>query len=1191
MHILFLKATHKKNTWIPQYTKRDGTVVEGHYQAVHVSDDHDPEKVASGQGTSSQKLAHKKLSKHSWFQSLPTEHKAAHVLSEATKFQDAKSAASDIATFKKKIKAGIKPAAKEWAAAMSLGPAKNHQLVSEISVAGKLSFFQEEKERYYQGIAKEKPDAKKEEPKAKDQEKEVPAERDRNERMEISHWKLGEEISLGLHGYPKVATSAQIEASAEKFGVSAKDAAKALNLYTYVDSENDAAKEMIAVKKSAVAPGKPEEQKERAEGEDQASKDAQYVKDALAGGWVGAWQHKAAVELSRKGSWQLATTTEQVKQIKELAKEIQGGASDTAKVAKFKEFLLNGKVPTKAQTEAFKKLQAAEKTKIVMEALKKFPQEKVKEMLSEANKQVGAKKEEPAEKKASKSVTLGDADGLLFRFVQDGATVKKFKTIPGEREVLVHVYNEASEEAASKLYDSLKEKFIESVFEEVGEKKDDGPKDGDTKSGADGMLVFHNGRWHKQGGAEDKPESIKLETEDGYIHLDVKENSIQIVMKHDKYDPEHKHETKFESHEEAVKHFGEMKEHYLKKGYKEKVEKKVEEQKTPSKAVAEDFSRPIISVDISGWKQTGEMLGTQPGGTFEDEKGDKWYVKFVKSESHVKNELLAAKLYASAGVAVPFTQMVYNKGTIGIASKIIPGLYASPAMLKKDSDGGMSGGFAADAWLANWDTVGPKYGNMQIGPDGKIYRIDFGGALNYSGLGSPKGSKFGDTVGEIKTLRDKKLNPEAGEIFSTLSDESIKASVAKVLAIPNNTIKGFVFKYGPGNNLEKQILYAKLLMRKEDMQKQFPSINKEKAKLDPEHLPVNVSMLPDKPNFLDWKKSGKGLSATQKVNEVNQAAVDEIEAAALNGNLIAIKTLKIHFVDKKTGETKMVPVSEIPSQWVKNYHSDVVLYMDSILNPSAKEAKRWDEKIITSIKDLAAKFKPHLYGIGIGHVRANIRLGFWISLGTAAHGGISAVPSKQFTATATDQARGKEAVHDLPSSLKKWMAAVKGSGNNNQPYRDGAEKDYQGQSCRQIVEEAYQHAVEFAEGTVIRKGINMDKKMIQLMHDHPVGHVFQNPGSMCTSLVKDWSWNGDALLEIVYAKGAKALYNIGVGSHNDEGELTTLPGQRFMILEQKKTPSKSHKHYFKLLMLPPDENYVDQVWNKQATEDEKATLL
>ena len=58
------------------------------------------------------------------------------------------------------------------------------------------------------------------------------------------------------------------------------------------------------------------------------------------------------------------------------------------------------------------------------------------------------------------------------------------------------------------------------------------------------------------------------------------------------------------------------------------------------------------AVDVSKWKKVGPQLGSNPGGTYEDENGKKWYVKESKSDDHAKNEVLAGKLYELAGSPV-----------------------------------------------------------------------------------------------------------------------------------------------------------------------------------------------------------------------------------------------------------------------------------------------------------------------------------------------------------------------------------------------------------------------------------------------------------------------------------------------------------------------------------------------------------
>jgi predicted DNA-binding WGR domain protein len=106
---LLLKATKLVRKWIPQYQRADGSFVAAHYKMVHEADDHDPAKVLAGQGTYSQKLAHKKLSGQAWWQAQPDEHKVLHVQAHATDIQHADSAKAQLAVMKKNAAAGKAP--------------------------------------------------------------------------------------------------------------------------------------------------------------------------------------------------------------------------------------------------------------------------------------------------------------------------------------------------------------------------------------------------------------------------------------------------------------------------------------------------------------------------------------------------------------------------------------------------------------------------------------------------------------------------------------------------------------------------------------------------------------------------------------------------------------------------------------------------------------------------------------------------------------------------------------------------------------------------------------------------------------------------------------------------------------------------------------------------------------------------
>lgn len=78
--------------------------------------------------------------------------------------------------------------------------------------------------------------------------------------------------------------------------------------------------------------------------------------------------------------------------------------------------------------------------------------------------------------------------------------------------------------------------------------------------------------------------------------------------------------------------------------------------------------------------------------------------------------------------------------------------------------------------MANWDVIGTAGGdNIRLGYDGQVYRLDNGGALRFRARGAKKGNDFGETVGELSSLRAK------NEVFSDISDEEIERQIVEIL--------------------------------------------------------------------------------------------------------------------------------------------------------------------------------------------------------------------------------------------------------------------------------------------------------------------------------------------------------------------------------------------------------------------------
>lgn len=193
--------------------------------------------------------------------------------------------------------------------------------------------------------------------------------------------------------------------------------------------------------------------------------------------------------------------------------------------------------------------------------------------------------------------------------------------------------------------------------------------------------------------------------------------------------------------------------------------------------------------------------GTHPSFWAEDKENGKLYYVKRSSNSQNRSEVLAGKLYELAGLNVPETELVFDKkGKSYVRSRYV-------ANLKSifDNYEAAHPGFCVDAWLANWDVVGSNNGHLK---DGKAVRLDFGGALDYHGIGAKK--PYGSIVKELQTLLIFEINNASCVIFRGISADDFKMSLQRVKDINKEDITNVFLKYkNRHNNLLKKILNRK----------------------------------------------------------------------------------------------------------------------------------------------------------------------------------------------------------------------------------------------------------------------------------------------------------------------------------------------------------------------------------------------
>ena len=200
-----------------------------------------------------------------------------------------------------------------------------------------------------------------------------------------------------------------------------------------------------------------------------------------------------------------------------------------------------------------------------------------------------------------------------------------------------------------------------------------------------------------------------------------------------------------------------------------------------------EFPREAIKVDGKDYtKFRFSRYGSNPAfWAIDNKSGELYYIKYSENNAntdHLKEEVLATNLYKLAGFQAPDMEMCTLEGGIkGIKSKYTPGL--KDIEIRKS----VHDGYAADAWLANWDSL--LNGNTML-KDGKTYKIDNGGALRYRAQGALK-PNFSDKVDEVMTLINGR-NRISSSVYNGMTKDELIDSFNRVCRIKDGDIKKVV---------------------------------------------------------------------------------------------------------------------------------------------------------------------------------------------------------------------------------------------------------------------------------------------------------------------------------------------------------------------------------------------------------------
>lgn len=180
----------------------------------------------------------------------------------------------------------------------------------------------------------------------------------------------------------------------------------------------------------------------------------------------------------------------------------------------------------------------------------------------------------------------------------------------------------------------------------------------------------------------------------------------------------------------------------------------------------------------SSLAKISDQLGSNRGGWYEDSYNkEKFYVKFYEDFNQARVEYITNAIYSKLGINAAKSEFKTVDDEEAIASSEIPGAESvRMAEVKQSED--IRSGFIADAYLANWDVTGANYDNLVRDNEGRMHRIDNGGALTFRARGGQK-EYFPDQIPELENMRDPKY--PAGKIFGDITEDDMRQQAEKLV--------------------------------------------------------------------------------------------------------------------------------------------------------------------------------------------------------------------------------------------------------------------------------------------------------------------------------------------------------------------------------------------------------------------------
>ena len=346
--------------------------------------------------------------------------------------------------------------------------------------------------------------------------------------------------------------------------------------------------------------------------------------------------------------------------------------------------------------------------------------------------------------------------------------------------------------------------------------------------------------------------------------------------------------------------------------------------------------------------------------------GKLYYIKYAQNKEqtgHIEAEIEASKLYNLAGIKTPNIQKCQlDSGEIALVSEY------EPELVYIDNPKKIHKAYAADAWLANWDSL---IDNNTMLSNNEPVKIDNGGALEYRAQGKLKDS-FGDTVTELLTLIDGKnyiseyyyssishqdlldsfesvCSISDKNIFETVKD-SAKAQtlinrrnymsrvLAKIKTTPYNSKDIVSYMKEVTSNLETQVFDAKIYAQ--ELSEEYSKLVDKKTLTMPSTNTLYKLFL----NFVKTKeKQGVIIDKDQLITLINEIANQEL----LQNNTNGFQAVTRNEYNKKV----FIGLTRIANRTPQKEGEKISSYLDRIIKNYKRREKQLEDFRVENIKN------------------------------------------------------------------------------------------------------------------------------------------------------------------------------------------------------------------------------------------------